>query len=119
MRSDLASFAALERALRAADCPWFGVDLDPVALLRDEWDADQVFSRLGAQIRRVRVRDAIGGAGGRTRPAVVGEGNTDWPALLSRLNEADYPGWLTVDPTELADRVAAARSARDVLQRSP
>src|SRR5688572_22082139 len=32
-RSDLASFAALERALRAAGCPWFGIDLDPVSVL--------------------------------------------------------------------------------------
>ena len=110
-RSDLASFAAVERALRAAGCPWFGVDLDPVALLRDEWEADEVFSRLGDLVRHVRVRDAVGGAGGRTRPAVVGKGDTVWPELLARLHDADYHGWLTVDPTEHPDRPAAATAA--------
>ena len=111
LRSDLASFAAVERALRAAGCPWFGVDLDPVALLRDEWPADEVFSRLGDLVRHVRVRDAVGGAGGRTRPAVVGKGDTVWPELLARLHDADYHGWLTVDPTEHPDRPAAATAA--------
>ena len=116
LRSDLASFAALERALRAAACPWFGVDLDPVALLRDEWEADEVFSRLGELTRHVRARDAIGGAGGRTRPAVVGKGDTVWPELLARLDEAGYHGWLTVDPTEHPDRPAAAAAALAVLK---
>src|SRR5687768_2977594 len=61
-RSDLSSLAALDRALRAARCPWFGVDLDPVGILRDDWDADEVFSRLGGLVRHVRGRDAVGGA---------------------------------------------------------
>jgi sugar phosphate isomerase/epimerase len=115
-RSDLSSFAALERTLYAAGCPWFGVDLDPVALLRDEWEADEVFSRMATLIRQVRIRDAVGGAGGRTRPAAVGAGDTDWPELLARLEESHYHGWLTVDPTELSDRPAAARAALDMLR---
>src|SRR5581483_1802340 len=53
-RSDLASFAALERALTAARCPWFGVDLDPVSILRDAWETDEVFSRLGPLVQHVR-----------------------------------------------------------------
>ncbi len=54
MRTDLSGFAALERALRAAACPWFGVDLDPVAVLRDDWPMDEVFARLGESVRHVR-----------------------------------------------------------------
>ena len=103
-RSDLSSFASLDRALRRADCPWFGVDLDPVAILRDEWDADEVFSALGPLIRHVRGRDAVAGTEHRTRPAIIGQGNTDWPALLARLDESGYHGWITIDPTELPDR---------------
>jgi sugar phosphate isomerase/epimerase len=116
-RTELSSLAALERALRAADCPWFGVDLDPVALLRDEWEADEAFSRLGPLIRHVRVRDAVGGAGGRTRPAAVGGGDTVWPELLARLDDAGYHGALTVDPTELSDRAAAASRAVETLRK--
>lgn len=118
LRSDLASFAAIERSLRAASCPWFGVDLDPVAMLRDAWDGDEVFSRLGGLIRHVRVRDAIGGMGGRTRPAVVGQGDTKWDELLARLDAAGYHGSLTVDSTELPDRIGAARAALEVVRAS-
>lgn len=109
-RSELASFAALERALRAAACPWFGVDLDPVAVLRDEWTGDEVLSRLGNVVRHVRGRDAIGGAGGRTRAAVVGQGNTNWGELLADLDSAGYGGWVTLDPIDLTDRAAAAEA---------
>jgi sugar phosphate isomerase/epimerase len=120
LRSELSSFAALERALRAADCPWFGVDLDPVAVLRDRWEVDEVFSRVGPLIRHVRARDAVAGQDRRTKPAVIGAGDTNWGQLLALLDEAGYTGWLAVDPLELADRTAAARQGlahlREVMQ---
>jgi sugar phosphate isomerase/epimerase len=108
LRSDLASFAALERALVAARCPWFGIDFDPVAVLRDPWTLDEILSRFGSLVRHVRARDAVAGADRRTRPAVVGAGATNWPALLAALDSAAYRGWLTLDPLELADRAGAA-----------
>src|SRR5205814_637421 len=80
-RSDLASFAALERALKSASCPWFGVDLDPVAILRDAWGMDEIFSRLGSLLKHVRGRDALRGADRRTRPAPVGRGSVSWGEL--------------------------------------
>ena len=36
LSSSLASFAALQHAIDIARCPWLGLDLDPVAILRDE-----------------------------------------------------------------------------------
>jgi sugar phosphate isomerase/epimerase len=114
-RSDLASYAALERALRRANCPWFGVDLDPVAVLRDAWDVDEVFSRLGPLVRHVRGRDATRGADRRTKPASIGAGDTEWETLLSNLDEAGYCGWITVDPIELSDRAGSATQARERL----
>lgn len=110
-RSELAGFASLEQALHAADCPWFGVDLDPVAVLEDEWPLDEVLSRLGPLVRHVRARDAIKGADRRTQPAVIGRGDTNWEELLAALDSSGYHGWITVDPTELADRRAAAMAA--------
>src|SRR6185312_16345314 len=34
-RSELASIASLKQAVTAVNCPWFGIDLDPVAIVRD------------------------------------------------------------------------------------
>jgi sugar phosphate isomerase/epimerase len=109
-RSDLASFAALDRALRSANCPWFGIDLDPAAVLRDEWAMDEVLAALIGQIRHVRGRDAVAGPDRRTRPAVIGKGNTNWGELLADLDSAGYHGWLTIDPIELSNRLAAAEA---------
>jgi len=116
LRSDLSSFAALERALSAANCPWFGVDLDPVAILRDEWDIDEIFSRLGPFIRHVRARDAVRGDDRRTRAVAIGAGSVNWNQLLSHLNDAAYEGFLTIDPIELPDRLGCAIAGRDHLR---
>ena len=119
-RSDLASFAALDRALTVAACPWFDVDFDPVAMLRDDWPADEIFSRLGSQIRSVRARDAVAGADRRTKPAIIGHGSIDWIRALSDLDAAGYRGWLTIDSLDLPDRLGAAVSGanhlRDLMQ---
>src|SRR6185312_15533960 len=40
LRTELASFASLAWVLRQANCPWFGVDLDPASVLRDAWNLD-------------------------------------------------------------------------------
>jgi sugar phosphate isomerase/epimerase len=115
LRSSLASFAALQHATRSARCPWFGIDLDPVSMLTDNWTADEIFSALGPQVRHVRARDAELGADRRTKPAVIGQGSFEWAALLTRLDESGYRGWITVDPVELTDRRAAATAGRNAL----
>jgi len=110
-RSALASFAAIEHAIARSNCPWFGIDLDPVAMLRDAWDRHEIFSRLGPLIRHVRGRDALLGADRRTKPAPIGQGATDWSELLTLLDEAGYASWITIDPTELPDRATSAAAA--------
>jgi len=116
LRSELSSLASLEAALRGANCPWFGVDLDPVALLRDEWTLDETLSALGPLIRHVRARDALIGMDRRTRPAPIGAGATDWPRLLADLDSAGFHGWFTVDPTELPNRTDAASAGLAALR---
>jgi len=116
LRSELAGFGSLERALRTAHCPWFGVDLDPAAMLSDQWSGDEFFSRLGTQVRHVRGHDASAGADHRTKPAVVGQGDTDWPLLLSQLDAAGYHGWITLDPFDLPDRTTAARTGLEWIE---
>jgi sugar phosphate isomerase/epimerase len=114
-RSELASLASLRQSVLAVNCPWFGIDLDPAAMLRDQWDSDEVFSQLGAMIRHVRGRDALSGADYRTKPTATGQGNVNWPGLLASLDEAAFSGWITIDPIELPDRRAAANAGRQYL----
>lgn len=115
MRSELASYAAIERALHAANCPWFGIDLDPAAVLRDRWGMEKVFDQLASQIRHVRGRDARAGHDRRTQPTPLGGGDTNWDELLALLSDAAYRGYVTVDPLELSDRPGAARAALEHL----
>ena len=116
MRSELAPFSALERAMLKAACPWFGVDLDPVDVLRDEWSASEVFDRLGVFVRHVRARDAVKGTGQRTQPAIVGQGSSNWAELSQLLDDAGYHGWITLDPVEIPDRAAAMTQGLKLLR---
>jgi sugar phosphate isomerase/epimerase len=106
--SALAGFAAIDRAIAAARCPWFGIDLDPVAMLRDQWARDAMFSRLGTLVRHVRAHDALLGADRRTKPIEIGKGSVQWEPLVSALDDSGYTGWITIDPIELPDRRRAA-----------
>jgi sugar phosphate isomerase/epimerase len=108
LRSELSSFAALHRALTAAACPWFGVDLDPVSVLHDDWATNETFTRLGNLIRHVRGRDALLGMDRRTKPMPIGGGSLDWSLLLRLLDEAGFNGWITIDSMDLNDRAAGA-----------
>ncbi len=114
--TQLASFAAMDRALRKAGCPWFGIDLDPVSILRDRWEIADIFSVFGPFVRQVRGRDAVVGHDKRTQPAIVGKGNTHWRELLSLLDEAAYQGWIVVDPSDLPDRASGATAAHKHLE---
>lgn len=108
--SSLASFASIDRAVRATACPWLGINLDPVAMLQDRWSIDEIFSRRGDSIIHVLARDAIRGDAGRIRSMPVGEGNVKWPELSGALDAADYRGWITFDPSELSDPATALRT---------
>lgn len=116
-RASLGSFPALSRALRSVDCPYFGVDLDPIALLADAWDADAIFSALGSSIFHVRGRDGLKGAG-RIVTTPIGAGQVDWRVLLSNLRDADYDAFVTMDTIDLADRRTAAINGAKAIRSS-
>lgn len=115
-RSSLGSFASLNHAIKAADCPWFGVDLDPLLLLADEWPGDEVFSRLGRQITHVRGRDGLKGTGNRVTSTTIGKGVVEWRELMGQLRDADYQGAISVDPIDLPNRSASAVAGLAFLQ---
>lgn len=116
LSGSLSSLASLSSLLKQVDCPWFGVDLDASAVLRDEWSLDEIFDELGPQVRHVRARDAIKGDDRRTKPAVLGRGDVPWRDLLTRLDESGYQASLTVEPSELPDPRAGALAGLKQLQ---
>lgn len=118
-RASLAPLAALAHALREVDCPWFGVDLDPLAVLADEADRHAVFSLIGPLIRHVRARDGLRGAGNRVRPTVLGQGQVDWPAFAADVEAAGYAGFVTIDVRDVASPQSAAAAAAAVLRPRP
>ncbi len=109
--SELSSYASLARLLEGAQCPWFGVDLDPVSVLRDRWDLERVLDVVGSSLRHVRGRDAVRGSAGRTQPANIGQGSTDWQQMLGALDAGAFGGWIAIDTVDLPDRSSAARDA--------
>ncbi len=116
LSSELSTLGALHRVLSSAGCPWFGVDLDPVALLRDTMSKHDAFTALGPSVRHVRVRDAVRGTDHRTRATVVGSGDTNWSELAALLDDAGYHGWFTLDPLALTDRANGAREGLNHLK---
>lgn len=105
--SSLASFASLNQVLIEAHCTWFAVDFDPLAALGDAWNLDEILSAVGPLIRHVQARDGKVGEQNRIKPAPIGRGDVNWNQLLSSLEQSDYRGFITLNPLEFADRIAA------------
>jgi sugar phosphate isomerase/epimerase len=110
LRSTLASFASIDAAVTPVNCPWFGLDFDLAATVRDAWPVDELLSRFAGRVWHARARDAIAGEAGRTKPAIVGRGDVKWREALQLLDDAGYQGALTLDPTDLPDPAAATRA---------
>jgi sugar phosphate isomerase/epimerase len=117
LRASLSSFASIDRAVRASRCPWFGVDLDPLAILADDEPMDAVLARVGPHVRHVRLRDGTRGLGNRVGPTLIGEGKLPFPQLLSLLDDASFNGPLTLDPSDLPNPAIAAELGLHSLRR--
>lgn len=77
-----------------------GVDLNPAKLLLGGFSPAEEIAALGPRILHVHVNDARrGSAAGLSQPVAVGRGDADIPALLAALDEHNYSGFFTLDPT--------------------
>jgi sugar phosphate isomerase/epimerase len=106
--SSLSSLASLHHAMRDITLPLVGLDLDPPTLLSDSWTLDDAFEKFPGRVLYVRGRDAIGGAGGRSRSAIVGEGDVRWDEVLAAVRDADCSASITLEPGELSNPRAGA-----------
>jgi sugar phosphate isomerase/epimerase len=95
-----------------------GCDLVTGALVVHGHDPVAAVETLGSHLLFVHATDAVAGAyAGRGRPAPLGTGEVDLPAVLGALEERGYRGWVGVEPAdesmaagELADAVRLLRA---------
>jgi sugar phosphate isomerase/epimerase len=116
MRSDLSGLESVRRVIDEASCPWFGIDLDPVAVLQDGWTMETAMTKFARLLRHVRGRDGLVGADHRTRSTPIGKGNVDWLRLFIALDAAQFGGWITLDTLALTDREASALAGLNYLK---
>jgi sugar phosphate isomerase/epimerase len=76
------------------------VNLDPSHLILYENDPAWALSRLGARVKHVHVKDAIGRAGALGETFVfpfLGEGAVDWKEFFKALRGVNYAGYLSLE----------------------
>jgi sugar phosphate isomerase/epimerase len=116
MRSDLSGLESVRRVIEEANCPWFGIDLDPVAVLQDGGTAEAAMTKFARLLRHVRGRDALVGLDHRSRSTPIGKGNVDWPRFFIALDAAQFGGWITLDTIALTERAAGAVAGLNYLK---
>lgn len=117
LRSELGSLPSLHRAMSAAECPMFALELDPVAVLREpKWTMETCLREFAGRVGHVRARDGLRGSGGRTQSAAIGRGHTNWSELIRLLDDANFEGAIVVDPMEHRDRARAGAEALEYLR---
>jgi sugar phosphate isomerase/epimerase len=103
---------ALARLLAALPLGSLGVDLNPGNLLVHGHAPQDAIERLGSHILHVHATDGVSDrARGRGQRVPLGRGMADWPALLGALEEQDYRGDFTIEPSDAADAAYEMESA--------
>jgi len=102
-----ASPADLVRVIESLPHGALMCDLVTGALVVHGHDPVAAVATLGSHIGFVHATDAVAGAyAGRGRPAQLGAGAVDLPAVLGALEERGYRGWVGVEPVDESAAVA-------------
>ena len=89
-----------------------GVDFDPGLLIVNGFSAEQALEVLTPHVLHVRAHDGVRDlAQGRGIEVPLGQGSVDFPAMLARLEQANYRGTITVERREAADPVTEIGNA--------
>lgn len=109
--------ADLVRVIDALPAGTLGCDLVTGSLVVHRHDPAEAVEILGGHVLFVHATDAIAGAyAGRGRPATLGTGEVDLPAVLGALEERGYHGWVGVEPADesaaMVELAAAVRLLR-------
>ena len=118
LETGLESGAVLRRFLDRLDTGGLGANLDPANLLLHGFDPYESARALHDKIVHADAKDARAAAASRaTQEVPLGHGDIDWMQFLGVLTEVGYHGWLTIEGTSGANRVAEAAAAVSFLRR--
>lgn len=82
------------------------VDFDPAGFVLNEHSATDAIAILAEHVMNFRARDAVRDFSlGRGVEVELGRGSIDWAALLGKLEEKNYNGFITVDRDPESDPV--------------
>jgi len=96
----------------------FGVDVSPGELATYGFDPVAAIETFNRRIVTFHATDAINRPGGRGYDvAPLGRGDLDYPAVLSALENAGFPGFIILRPCRADDPMTEIRQARDFLFR--
>ncbi len=106
---------ALQEFLQHLDEPNVCVNFDPAnMLLYNNGDPVEALRVVGGWVKGVHVKDAlvtrVPGTWGEE--VTVGTGQVNWPAFLTALADANFPGWLCFEREAGNQRVADIRAGR-------
>lgn len=104
--------AHLVRLLDALPDNSIGVDLHPCGLIHHGQSPVEAATLLGRYVIHVHACDAVRDfSRGQAIDVELGRGSADLPALLGRLEEFNYRGWVTIERREGADQIAEISNA--------
>ncbi|MCH8048237.1 MAG: TIM barrel protein [Planctomycetes bacterium] len=107
----------LARLLDALPSGGVGVDFDPGGLILGGYSPAEAITALGSKILYVHARDSVRDlAAGRGVQVPLGRGSADFPELAGMLEQHQYRGFFTIDPSGGEDPIGEISRAVQFLR---
>jgi len=95
-----------------------GVEVNPAEFAMHGYDPAEAIETLGRRILAFHAGDVTSRPGGRGyRLVPLGQGNVDYPGVLTALEKVGYQGHLILRPTGEGDPLAELRQAKEFIYR--
>lgn len=92
------------------------VDFDPGSLIMNGHSAEEAMRCLADHVVSFRAFDGVRDGSGRAMQVQVGRGSTDFPLLLSLLEQKRYGGFIVIEPSANQDAVLSCRQTIQFLK---
>ena len=94
-----------------------GIDFDPAQMVINGFSANDAMAILAEHVMHFRARDAVHDLSlGRGLEVQLGRGSVDLPALLGKLEEYHFAGYLTIERDEQTEAVLQCSQAIEYLE---